>query len=132
MTKAYISCPIPVAHAKIADVSVKLGQLGYSPMWWTRGTAYTEDKLKEADIFVLMSIDHKFDYFLDNMTFGCRKELALAKAFNKPLYMAYWKNDKKLNLYPISLKHLEKGRVLGESGSYLGEVSKVINNYQIF
>lgn len=32
----------------------------------------------------------------------------------------------------INLKHLEKGRVLGESGSYLGEVSKVINNYQIF
>jgi hypothetical protein len=130
--KAYISCPIPVPKSTRSFVAVKLEGLGYSPTWWERSKPYTEDKLKEADIFVLMSIDHKFDYFLDNMTFGCRKELALAKAFNKPLYMAYWKNDKKLNLYPISLKHLEKGRALGGSGSYPGGVSRVINNYQIF
>lgn len=132
MTKAYISCPIPVVLGKIADVSVKLGELGYSPMWWTRGTDYTDTKLREADIFVLMSIDSAFDYCLDDMTAGCRKELALAQSLKKPLYMAYWKNGKNLNLYPINLKHLEDGRVLGQSGCYLRAADKVINQYDIY
>lgn len=132
MTKAYISCPIPVAMSALTEVANKLTRQGYEPSAWVRGTDYKDDQLREASIFVLMSQSNNFDYQLDYMTAGCRKELALAKSLGKPLYMAYWKNGKDLNIYPINLKHLEKGRVLGESGSYLGEVSKVINNYQIF
>jgi len=129
--KAYISCPIPVAMSTIMEVAGKLNNLGYDSLWWARGSEYTEDKLREADIFVLMSIEHSFDYILDSMTFGCRKELALAKSLNKPLYMAYWKNGTTLNIYPINLKHLEDGRVLGQSGVYLKK-QEIINDYQIY
>jgi len=129
--KAYISCPIPVPRSSRDLVVVKLNDLGYSPTCWNRDTAYTEDKLREADIFVLMSVDHKFDYTLDEMTLGCRKELALAKSLNKPLYIAYWKNGTTLNIYPINLKHLDDGRVLGQSGMYLKK-SEIINSYEIY
>lgn len=129
--KAYISCPIPVAKSSLELVATKLGDLGHSPMWWVRGSEYTEDKLREADIFVLMSVNHKFDYQLDDMTLGCRKELMIAKGLNKPLYIAYWKNGTTLNIYPIVMKHLEDGRVLGQSGVYLKK-QEIINNYQIY
>jgi hypothetical protein len=130
--EAYISCPIPVPKSSRDLVATKLGELGYSPTWWTRNTEYKEDKLREANIFVLMSVDHKFDYLLDSMTFGCRKELMIAKGLGKPLYMAYWKNGSTLNIYPIVMKHLEDGRVLGQSGVYLREADKVINDYSIY
>jgi len=132
MTEAYISCPIPVPTSKIADVADQLGKKGYSPTWWTKGTDYTDTRLREAKIFVLMSTDNSFDYCLDSMTAGCRKELALAKSLNKPLYIAYWKGGKTLNIYPIVMKHLEDGRVLGQSGVYLREADKVINDYSIY
>jgi hypothetical protein len=130
--RAYISCPIPVAYSALTEVANKLAGQGYSPLWWVRGTEYTDDKLKEGQIFVLMSEGNKFDYELDNMTVGCRKELALAQSLGKPLYLAYWKNNKVLNIYPINLRHLEDGRVLGESGVYLKDADKVINNYSIY
>ena len=131
--KAYISCSIPVAQSTLELVAIKLGDLGHSPTWWARGTAYTEDKLREADIFVIMSMSggNTFDYPLDSMTAGCKKELELAKSLNKPLYMAYWKNGTVLNIYPIVMKHLEDGRVLGQSGVYLKK-SEIINSYDIY
>lgn len=129
--EAYISCPIPVPKSSRDLVATKLGELGYSPTWWARDTEYKEDKLREANIFVLMSVDHKFDYLLDDMTAGCRKELALAKSLNKPLYIAYWKGGTILNIYPIKMKHLDDGRVLGTSGMYLKK-SEIINDYQIY
>ena len=129
--KAYISCPMPVSTGVRTRVSVKLNELGYPNSWWERGTAYTEDKLREADIFVLMSVDHKFDYQLDDMTAGCRKELMIAKGLGKPLYIAYWKGGTTLNLYPIVMKHLDDGRVLGESGAYLRK-EKIVNSYEIY
>jgi hypothetical protein len=129
--KAYISCPISVARSTRNLVFDKLVALGHSSTWWERGTAYTEDKLKEADIFVLMSMDHEFDYLLDDMTAGCRKELMIAKGLGKPLYMAYWKGGTTLNIYPIVMKHLEDGRVLGQSGVYLRK-SEIINSYDIY
>ncbi|TXG80304.1 MAG: hypothetical protein E6R13_08230 [Spirochaetes bacterium] len=116
----------------IADVADQLGKKGYLPAWWTRGTDYTDTKLREAKIFVLMSEHNQFDYRLDNMTLGCRKELALAQSLNKPLYIAYWKRGKTLNIYPIVMKHLEDGRVLGQSGCYLRDADKVIDNYSIY
>jgi hypothetical protein len=130
--KAYISCPIPVAKTSRDIVVTKLNDLGYSPTYWNRDAEYTEDELREADIFVLMSMHHKFDYLLDSMTFGCRKELMIAKGLGKPLYIAYWKNGTVLNIYPISLKHLENGRVLGESGVYLQPAERIINEYPIY
>lgn len=131
--KAYISCPISVGTSKIIEVANTVRKLEYNPTWWEKGTAYTEDKLRDASIFILMSEHNSFDYCLDDMTLGCRKELALAKSLGKTLYMAYWKiKGEKLNIYPINLRHLEDGRVLGESGCYLGEVPKVINNYSIY
>ena len=129
--KAYISCPIPVAKSTLELVSTKLYDLGYTPTAWVRGSEYTEDKLKEADIFVLMSMNHDFDYRLDDMTAGCRKELMIAKGQGKPLYIAYWKNGTTLNIYPIATKHLEDGRVLGQSGVYL-QKQVIINDYQIY
>jgi len=129
--KAYISCPIPVAKSTRGLVFDKLTDLGYLPTFWIRGTEYTEDELKEADIFVLMSVDHKFDYQLDDMTAGCRKELMIAKGLGKPLYIAYWKNGTTLNIYPIVMKHLEDGRVLGQSGVYLRK-SEIVNSYEIY
>ena len=129
--EAYISCPIPVAQSTLELVAIKLGDLGHSPTWWVRGSEYTDDKLKEADIFVLMSTSHGFDYKLDDMTAGCRKELALAKSLNKRLYMAYWKNGTILNIYPIVMKHLDDGRVLGQSGVYLRK-EEIINSYDIY
>jgi len=129
--KAYISCPIDVAKSTRNLVFDKLADLGHSSTWWARGTTYTEDELRAADIFVLMSKDHKFDYLLDEMTAGCRKELMIAKGLGIPLYIAYWKGGTTLNLYPISLKHLEDGRVLGQSGVYLRK-SEIINSYEIY
>jgi hypothetical protein len=129
--KAYISCPLPVAMSTLMEVSNKVISLGYETSFWARGTSYQEDQLREADIFVLISVEHQFDYVLDSMTFGCRKELALAKSLKKPLYMAYWKNGTTLNIYPINLKHLDDGRVLGQSGMYLKK-SEIINSYEIY
>jgi hypothetical protein len=129
--KAYISCPIPVPKSTLELVSTKLYDLGYTPTAWVRGSEYTEQKLKEADIFVLMCIDHRFDYLLDDMTAGCRKELMIAKGLGKPLYMAYWKGGTTLNIYPIVMKHLEDGRVLGQSGVYLRK-EEIINSYEIY
>lgn len=130
--KAYISCPMTVPSSTRTHVAVKLQELGYLPTWWEKGTDYTEDKLREADIFVLMSEKHLFDYKLDDMTLGCRKELMIVKGLGKPLYMAYWKSNGELNIYPLVSRHLEDGRVLGQSGEYLRGVSKVINNYEIY
>ena len=129
--KAYISCPILVPASNRQEVAVKLIHLGCETAYWERGTTYTEDKLREADIFVLMSVDHKFDYILDDMTFGCRKELMIAKKLGKPLYMAYWKNGTTLNIYPIVMKHLDDGRVLGQSGVYLRK-EEIVNSYEIY
>lgn len=130
--KAYISCPMTVVLGKVADVSKKLTEHGYTPSAWDRNEKYTDTDLKEADIFVLMSQHNQFDYVFVEMTMGCRKELTLAISLGKPLYMAYWKQGKELNIYPINLRHLEEGRVLGESGVYLKEADKVINNYSIY
>ena len=129
--KAYISCPILVPASNRQEVAVKLIHLGYETAYWERGTTYTEDKLREADIFVLMSVDHKFDYQLDDMTAGCRKELMIAKGLGKPLYIAYWKGGTTLNLYPIVMKHLDDGRVLGQSGVYLRK-EEIVNSYEIY
>lgn len=129
---AYISCPIPVPIEKLHVVGTKLVDDGYHPTYWKRGTEYKEDQLKEASIFVLMSENNSFDYCLDDMTLGCRKELALAKSLNKPLYMAYWKGNSQLNIYPMHLVKLEEGRVLGMSGNYIQKANKVVNNYSIF
>jgi len=130
--KAYISCPIPVPTSTRNGVAGKLVDLGYTPSWWIRDTEYKDDKLREAEIFVLMGLHAPFDYNLDTMTLGCRKELALAKSLNKQLYMAYWKGGTKLNFYPINLNHLENGRVLGESGVYLQPAEKIVNSYEIY
>lgn len=130
--KAYISCPIPVAITSRDLVAIKLMELGYTSSWWIRATTYTEEALKAADIFVLMGIDHKFDYKLDDMSRGCRKELMIAQGLNKPLYMSYWKADGTLNIYPIKLNKLDEGRVLGTSGMYLGKAAEIINDYQIY
>lgn len=129
--KAYISCPILVPVSNLTEVGVKLSEKGYSPLWWIRGTDYTDAKLREADIFILMSTNSKFDYCLDDMTFVCRKELELAQSLNKPLYMTYWKKTG-LHIYPINLNHLKNGRVLGQSGIYLSNTIKIIDNYSIY
>jgi hypothetical protein len=132
-TYAYISCPIPVSYVLLTKVADKLHNLGYSPLWWLRGMEYKDNKLRDSQIFVLMSVGNKFDYPLDHMTAGCRKELLLAKSLGKSLYLAYWKNNKDLNIYPINMNLLDcSDRVIGMSRTYLQPASQVINSYQIF
>lgn len=132
MKQVYVSCPLGVDESKLREVGTKLTKMGYSSWWYERGTTYEDNKLRIADMFVLMSEHNRFDYSLDSMTAGCRKELALAQSLKKSLYIAYWKGGKILNIYPINLKHLEEGRVLGESGVYLRDADKVIDNYSIY
>ena len=132
--QAYISCPLGVDLRKLHDVAHKLRTLGYSPISYERGTIYSDINLKGAEMFVLMSENNKFDYSRFAMTPGCKKELELAESLHKPLYLAYWKNGKELNIYPLVMKYLEYGRVLGQSGCYLQpyKAEQIINTYQIY
>lgn len=130
--QVYVSCPLGVPMDKIKEVGCKLNTMGYHPWWYERGTTYMDSMVKVSEMFVLMSEHNKFDYILNDMTAGCRKELELAMSLKKQLYMAYWKNGKTLNIYPINPAYLLHGRVLGQSGSYLQVASKVINNYDIY
>jgi len=128
----YISCPLTEDVGKLSQVSRKLTELGYGSWWYERGTTYDDTKLRISDIFVLIAKANSFEMSLDHMSAGCRKELALAKSLGKPLYLAYWKGGKNLQIYSINLNKLETGSVQGISKVYLRLKAQIINNYEIF
>ena len=132
--KAYISCPLTEVLGKIKDVEKHLIMLGYDSCYFQRGSDYKDTDVKESEMFVLITQRGEFDFNRSAMTLGCGKELDLAHSLNKKLYMAYWKADKSLNIYPINISRLEEGRVLGMSKSYLQPIPKqlIINNYPIY
>ena len=130
--KAYISCPLGVAWTCVEDTKKKLVKLGYEVTYFTRGDCYQDFDLREADIFVLIPENNQFDFFQKNMTAGCKKELDVAADMQKPLYLAYYKGDKTLNIYPISDRQLMDGRVIGLSGRYIQPVSQITNLFPIY
>jgi len=130
--KAYISCPLGVAWTCVEDTKKKLVKLGYEVTYFTRGDCYQDFDLREADIFVLIPENNQFDFFQKNMTAGCKKELDVAADMQKPLYLAYYKGDKTLNIYPISDRQLMDGRVMGLTKNYIQPVSQITNLFPIY
>jgi hypothetical protein len=117
--------------SELMEVKNVVANHKYDCEWWIRGTPYTDTALRDADIFVLIPRSYVFDFTMDYMTTGCKKELQLAYELGKPLYMAYRKKSGQLNIYPISLDSLKVGRVRALSGKYLRK-NEVINNYEIY
>ena len=131
--QVYVSCPLDENAAKISEVGRKLSDMGYSPWWFERGTTYDDQKLRLADMFVLIPSSNQFDSMMDYMTPGCKKELELAHSIGKSLWLAYWKKNV-LHIYSIHLGKLADRRVMGQSRSYLQpyRVEQIINTYQIY
>ena len=133
MKKAYISCPLNEGLYKIREVAVKLHELGYKAEAYIRGTIYSDQKLRDADIFVLIPSGNLAGCPHNEMTEGCRKELMLARNLNKKLYMAIEYPDSVFKIRKIDLDLLREGNV-SATHFLLQPIqgSVIINDYEIY
>lgn len=88
--KAYISCPLDEPWSKVEDLKEWLESSGYEASYHIRGERYSDRKLREADIFILILPNNKVNVNEEMMTRGCHGELITALCLKKPLYLYHF------------------------------------------
>ena len=86
----YISCPISVDLSILKDTANLITLSGANPIYWKRGEVYTHDNdIKGCDAFVLINEGNAFKKGIHSLPAGCFKELKLALANKKEVYLSY-------------------------------------------
>jgi len=123
--KAYISCQLSTQDTVKGTLCNKLRALGYEVSLYTKGTTYSDKDLRAADVIIL--VDQKTS-FIHNLTTGCAKEVALAIALEKPVYI--FRDDKKIWLLNQDQLSIDKRLILTDED--LDRCPQIINEYQIY
>lgn len=128
-TNIYISCPLTTPYYKSEEVIEKVQNLGYTTSIYKHGTEYSNKDLLSSDIMVFIPAENSFTIERDEISSGCKKEIEIAVANNMPIYLAYWKAGKILNIYntKISEEHIN-----GISRRYLLENIIKETYYEIY
>lgn len=121
----YISIPISISWDKARQVIDKMEQLksvkGFS--YWDRDEKYNPDYLNEADTFILILPNCKFNYTLNALPAGCKKELEVAQAQGKEIFIAYWNMQGDINIYETDI---DTSCIFGRPGT-TGRIAEQIN-----
>lgn len=88
--KVYVSCPMTVSQTVLDKTMKHLENLGVAARAWERGTPYKEeDSIKYCDAFIAILPNNAFEYYLNTLSFGTRKEILSADAIGKDIYICY-------------------------------------------
>jgi hypothetical protein len=96
----YISCPISIAQSELDEVVKTLMDLGCNPNYWVRGTHYNKSSIiNNCDGLVLVLPELKWEYVIDALPEGCKRELKLAITAKRKIYLAYITSDRVFGIY---------------------------------
>lgn len=97
-------------YANLADILCHV-------TYWDRKEYFKSD-LNDANIFVLMLPGNAWEYPIDALPVGCRKELNIAREANKRIYIAYKNKAGEYNIYFAQFWNSRSGGMIqGITGS---------------
>jgi len=104
---------------------IKGGNIGAS--WWEQNTYYNPNYLDNAQIFVFAMSDNKFNFSVEELPSGVKKELAKAIMADKSIYYLYKTVGSSIPNYyrvNIDLKNRSVRGIAGSSAEFWSEVLK--------
>lgn len=103
MANAYISCPMTVSQSDLDKVLRLVQSYGVTPRYWVKGTPYDNDFFRKtivnADAFIVILPNIAWKCEGNKMTSGSRRELSLAIALRKSIYLAYQGISTEMKIY---------------------------------
>lgn len=108
-TNVYLSCPMSCPQERFEDLTQALQEEvdNYSNTilnYWQRGNVYHENDLRNANIFVIHLPSNSYNFFIDDLSVGCRKEIKFALSRNISIYLAYRRaSDNKFCFYKANV-----------------------------
>jgi hypothetical protein len=135
-----IYCSLPAAMQGrdhlIDDIKIKLIHLNgdldahnrVSFSVWREGSKYSDDLVRDADVFMFWHPDNKFDFNLDSLPHGVKKEFNLAHSLNKKILLIYRTKDNELGFYDVKLVFGQLRGVPGSSRGLYSYITKKVGN----
>ncbi len=117
MKNIFISCPVNVSLHQVEKVAQKLYELGNCNVAFYNRNTYRKELFENADMLVVMAPDNWWNFKIDFLPVGVRKEVNLAIANNIPIYLAYKRTID--GEYCIYKTKIDEGYISGISGSSL-------------
>lgn len=118
VAKIYISCPMiePIGQLEqVATVCKKIltvAEVDAFINWWNR-KEYVKSYLDDANIFVLMLPGNAWEYPIEGLPVGCKKELDIARKANKKIFIAYRNKTGEYNIYNSTTWNTKSSMMIG-------------------
>jgi hypothetical protein len=90
--KVYVSCPISVPQSTLDKIMARIVGISYvkQATHWKRGSFnYDPTMLATADVVIIVHPNNSFDFRLEELPVGVRKEFDEAIKLNKKVLLAY-------------------------------------------
>lgn len=108
--KFYLSCPLTVSNSVFQNIisSFRHKKFAYegSLTYYVRGEKYSRTKLENCDVFIIKHQNNRFNFNINTLTEGCRKELKFAIDKGLPILLSYYSNYYSENrFYNVEIKY---------------------------
>ena len=127
MVKAYISCPVSVSESHLQAIAIYVNKCRWEHRYWERGSGvYNEGKfIDTCDAFILVLPENKFQYNVELLSSGCRRELKRAMGARRKVFLAY-SGMNGIHIYTTTINQMISGQVntTGEFEKLGGELTK--------
>jgi len=111
--KAYISCPISVPSQNL-ELIINEVPVKYDVYYWNRKEKYNSDWLQSADVFIIVLPNNRFNYAIDELPIGVKRELKEAMLYNKKIFLAYRNTSGNICFYET---HITSVLIEGKPGT---------------
>ena len=120
--KVYYSLPVEynrrtaVFNQLVADVKQITKGLSHCE-YWRKGTYYSPETVKKADIFVFAHTSNEFNFNIKQLPSGVQKELNKAIRLGKSIYYLYYTMGSTIPNYYKIIMNPVSGYIAGVAGS---------------
>jgi 3-methyladenine DNA glycosylase AlkC len=126
----YISAPVTLDWAEVMSVSKRINLSGFNvrTTYWDRKGYYNRSSVSECDIFVFMTPNNDWEFNMNTLPVGVKREYEEAIRLNKPVFMVYRNMEGDYNLYLVKRNVNTLSGLQGSSGSFWVNVANIIKN----